>query len=180
MTRGLTRHDLSAPQARIFDHEPHEPHERAERVAPRAASSPSRRRKFALAAARRARSCGSCGSWFLLAALAACAPKPAGHGAEALRLDCSQPFAAQAERLTAQPGLKAAPKDPAEPYRFYSSEDGATSYLITEPGAPGHPAIMMQRARHGAVATTGCPYGDRKGYDQLAAYLDSLKTWTRK
>ena len=115
-----------------------------------------------------------------LLALAACAPKPESHGLEPQALDCSQPFAAQAERLTAQPGLKPAPKDPAEPYRFYSSEDGATSYLITEAGAPGHPAIMMQRARHGSVETTGCPYGDRKGYDQLMAYLDGLKSWTRK
>jgi hypothetical protein len=113
-------------------------------------------------------------------AICACAPKVETHGAEPLGLDCSQPFAAQAERLTAQPGLKPAPKDPAEPYRFYSSEDGATSYLITEPGAPGHPAIMMQRARHKAVVTTGCPYGDRKGYDQLLGYLDGLKAWTRK
>jgi hypothetical protein len=115
----------------------------------------------------------------MLALLAACAPKPASHGAELLALDCRQPFATQAERITAQPGLKAAPKDPAEPYRWYSSEDGATSYLITEPGAPGHPAIMMQRALHGDVKTTGCPYGDPKGYAQLVAYLDGLKTWHR-
>jgi hypothetical protein len=131
-------------------------------------------------AARRGRSWGSCGSWFIFAALAACAPKQNTHGLEPLSLDCSQPFAAQAERITAQPGLKAAPKDPAEPYRYYSSEDGATSYLVTEPGAPGHPAIMMQRAVHHDVKTTGCAYGDKKGYQQLAAYLDSLKGWTRK
>jgi hypothetical protein len=111
--------------------------------------------------------------------LAACSPKPAGHGAEMLALDCAQPFETQSQRITAQPGLKGAPKDPAEPYRWYSSEDGATSYLITEPGAPGHPAIMMQRALHGDVKTTGCAYGDKAGYDQLARYLDSLKTWHR-
>ena len=96
-----------------------------------------------------------------------------------LTLDCSQPFTAQAEHIAAQPGLKGAPKDPAEPYRWYSSEDGATSYLVTEPGAPGHPAIMMQKALHGDVKTTGCAYGDKAGYDQLAKYLDSLKTWHR-
>ena len=111
--------------------------------------------------------------------ICACAPKPESHGLEPIGLDCSQPFEAQAQRLTAQPGLKAAPKDAAEPYRFYSSEDGATSYLITEAGAPGHPAIMMQRAVHGDVKTTGCPYGDRKAYDKLLAYLEGLKEWHR-
>ena len=38
----------------------------------------------------------------------------------------------------------------------------------------------MQRAAGGDVKTTGCPYGDQKGYEQLQAYLDSLKTWARK
>jgi len=121
-----------------------------------------------------------CAGGGLLLTLLGCSPKAATHGAELLSLDCSQPFAAQAERLTAQPGLKAAPKDPAEPYRYYSSEDGATSYLITEPGAPGHPAIMMQQAVHHDVKTSGCAYGDKAGYQKLLAYLDSLKTWSRK
>lgn len=114
------------------------------------------------------------------ALLAACSPRPASHEAALLSLDCSQPFEDQARRIAAQPGLNAAPKDPAEPYRWYSSGDGATSYLITVPGAPGHPAIMMQKALHGDVKTTGCAYGDKAGYDQLMAYLDSLKTWRRK
>ena len=116
----------------------------------------------------------------LLTSMTLCACAPKAKPAAAVALDCSQPFAAQAERLTGQPGLKAAPKDPAEPYRYYSSEDGATSYLITEPGAPGHPAIMMQRAVHHDVKTAGCAYGDKAGYQALAAYLDSLKTWSRK
>ena len=110
--------------------------------------------------------------------LCACAPKaeaPAGP----LGLDCALPFEAQAAKLTTQPHLIAAPQDYAEPYKFYSTEDNRTSYLITKPGAPGHPAIMMQRAGGGTVKTTGCPYGDRKGYDQLLAYLESLKTWHR-
>jgi len=111
--------------------------------------------------------------------ICACSPKPATHGAEMLSLDCAKPFEAQAQTITAQPGLKGAPKDPAEPYRWYSSEDGATSYMVTEPGAPGHPAIMMQKALHGDVKTTGCAYGDKAGYDQLMKYLDSLKTWHR-
>jgi hypothetical protein len=97
-----------------------------------------------------------------------------------MALDCSQPFEAQAAAIKAQPHLVPAPHESAEPYLFYSSEDGRTSYLITEKGAPGHPAIMMQRASGGQVATSGCPYGDQKGYKQLLAYLDSLKTWTRK
>ncbi|MGA0607319.1 hypothetical protein ACO2Q0_15115 [Phenylobacterium sp. VNQ135] len=95
-------------------------------------------------------------------------------------LDCAQPFETQAAALVAQPHLVPAPKDPAEPYRFYSSNDGRTSYLITEAAAPGHPAIMMQQASGSDVVTTGCPYGDKAGYDQLHAYLDGLKHWRRK
>ena len=110
----------------------------------------------------------------------ACAPKPEATAPAALALDCSQPFEAQATRIAAQPHLVPAPHESAEPYRFYSTEDGRASYLITEKGAPGHPAIMMQTASGGQVKTTGCPYGDPKGYRQLMAYLDSLKTWTRR
>ena len=120
-------------------------------------------------------------AWAALAllALAACsqeADKPLAYR----DLDCAQPFAAQAQALTAQAGLTPAPEDPAEPYRFFSSVDGRTSYLITKPGAPGHPAIMMQRAKGSDVVTTGCPYGDKLGYDELHAYLDSLKSWRRR
>jgi hypothetical protein len=115
----------------------------------------------------------------LLLALSACA-KAEAPPPEAVALDCAQPFEAQNARIVAQPGLVPAPKDRNEPYRFYSTEDGRASWLVTEPGAPGHPAIMMQRATGGEVVTTGCPYGDKAGYDQLHAYLDSLKTWRRK
>lgn len=108
------------------------------------------------------------------------APKPEATAPTAMALDCSQPFEAQAAKITAQPHLVPAPHESAEPYLFYSTEDGRSSYLITEKGAPGHPAIMMQRASGGEVATTGCPYGDPKSYRQLLAYLDSLKTWTRR
>lgn len=111
--------------------------------------------------------------------LAACAPMTEPEPTYA-GLDCAQSFEAQVAALVAQPHLIPAPVEPAEPYRFYSSADGRTSYLITVKGAPGHPAIMMQKARDGEVITSGCPYGDRKGYDQLHAYLDSLKTWRRK
>ena len=97
-----------------------------------------------------------------------------------LGLDCGQPFEAQAAALVAQPKLDPAPVEPAEPYRFYSSADGSVSYLITQASAPAHPAIMMQKAGGGTVKTTGCRYGGRKAYDELLAYLDSLKQWTRK
>jgi hypothetical protein len=112
--------------------------------------------------------------------LCACAPKPEAPAWTPLALDCAQPFEAQAAKIVAQSHLAPPSHAPGEPYTFYSTEDGHTSYLITEKGAPGHPAIMMQRAHGGDVVTTGCPYGSPKGYKQLLAYLDSLKTWARK
>jgi hypothetical protein len=112
--------------------------------------------------------------------LCACSPKAQAPPWTPVALDCAQPFEAQAAKITAQPHLLAPSHAPGEPYTFYSTDDGHASYLITEPGAPGHPAIMMQRARGGDVVTTGCRYGDQKGYNQLLAYLDSLKTWARK
>jgi len=114
-----------------------------------------------------------------LVLLVGCGPKEAAQP-QPVGLECGAGFQALAARIVGQAGLVPAPKDPNEPYRFYSMADGATSYLITEPGAPGHPAIMMQRARGAEVTTSGCPYGDAKGYAQLVAYLDSLKTWRRK
>lgn len=113
-------------------------------------------------------------------ALCACSQKPPAPAFQPVQLDCSLPFETLKAKIVSQPHLVPAPKDPAEPYRFYSTDDAQTSYLITEPGAPGHPAIMIQKALAGGVKTTGCAYGDRHGYDQLMAYLDSLKTWTRK
>jgi hypothetical protein len=109
----------------------------------------------------------------------ACAPKAEAPPAVAA-LDCSMPFEALAAKITALPNLAPPSHAAGEPYTFYSTEDGHTSYLITEKGAPGHPAIMMQTARGGEVVTTGCPYGDPKGYKQLLAYLDSLKTFARR
>jgi len=117
---------------------------------------------------------------FLLT-LSACAPKSQTATATALALDCKMNFAEQSAKIIAQPNLMPAQHAPGEPYNFYSSTDGHASYLITEPGAPGHPAIMMQTAGGGAgVKTTGCAYGNKRGYQQLANYLDSLKTWTRR
>ena len=39
---------------------------------------------------------------------------------------------------------------------------------------------MMQTASNGDVKTTGCAYGNKRGYQQLLTYLDSLKTWSRR
>ena len=107
-------------------------------------------------------------------ALAACAPK--AQAPAALALDCSQPFETLKAKIVAQPALKAAPQEASEPYRAYSTEDGQASYYITEPGAPAHPAILMQQtAGGGAMKNTGCAYGDKAAYAQLVAYLASLK-----
>jgi len=115
----------------------------------------------------------------LLLSLNACGPK-AAPPQRFLDLDCKQPFQAQADALVAQPNLVPAGEVGAEPYRYYSSADGQTSYLITKPGSPAHPAIMIQRALGGEVKTSGCAYGDKAGYDQLLAYLEGLKSWRRK
>lgn len=112
--------------------------------------------------------------------LCACAPKPEAPPAAVAALDCSMSFEALAAKIVALPHLAPPSHAPGEPYTFYSTEDGHTSYLITEMGAPGHPAIMMQTAHGGNVVTSGCPYGSPKGYKQLLAYLDSLKTWARR
>jgi hypothetical protein len=115
----------------------------------------------------------------VLLTLAACAPKPGEQAVKYLDLDCAKPFSAQVAAIVAQPQLMPAGEVGSEPYSYYSSADGHTSYLITRPGSPAHPAIMIQRAR-GGVTTTGCAYGSKPGYDELLAYLESLKTWTRK
>jgi len=112
--------------------------------------------------------------------LCACAPKAEAPPPAPLALDCTQPFEAQAAKIIAQPRLVPAPKEPGEPYRFYSVEGGAVSYVITEKGAPGHPAILMQSAAGGRLTTTGCPYGDAKGYQKVVAYIDSLKKVTKR
>ena len=114
----------------------------------------------------------------LLFTLAACSPKAAEPEPAYLDLDCAKPFDAQVAAIIAQPQLVPAGTVGAEPYSYYSSADGRTSYLITRPGSPAHPAIMIQRA-HNGITTTGCRYGSRKAYDELLAYLESLKTWTR-
>jgi hypothetical protein len=115
-----------------------------------------------------------------LLSLCACAPEAPAQTDPAIGLDCSLPFDVQAAKITGQAGLTQAPHDPLEPYRFYSTPHGRVSYLITEPGSPGHPAIAMEVARHGGVDISGCPYGAKKGYDQIIAYLESLKSVTHR
>jgi hypothetical protein len=106
--------------------------------------------------------------------LGACAPEPAAPSA--VTLDCSQPFETLEARILGQPGLSAAPVEPGEPYRTYSTLDGHASYFVTEPGAPAHPAILMQQAgQGGATKNTGCAYGDRAAFAQLMAYFNGLK-----
>ena len=109
--------------------------------------------------------------------LSACAPK--AKPAEAVTLDCSQPFETLKAKIVAQPGLAPAPQEPTEPYRAYSTADGHASYFITEPGAPAHPAILMQQAANGQLKNTGCAWGDKTAYDQLMTYLTGLKAGRR-
>ena len=115
----------------------------------------------------------------LLLTLAACSGKPAEPRVAYLEPDCAKPFDAQVAAIVAQPKLVPAGNVGAEPYSYYSSADGSVSYLITRKGSPAHPAIMIQRAKNG-VTTDGCAYGSKQAYAELKAYLESLKTWTRK
>jgi len=108
-----------------------------------------------------------------LFALAACAPK-AEAPPPLPALDCARGFAALSADIAASPALRAAPKEPGEPYRFYLSNAGGTAFVITEPGAPGHPAVLKQEKRGGQTLNSGCPFGDHAGYQQVLTYLQSL------
>lgn len=112
-------------------------------------------------------------------ALAGCSQKTVEQPVAYLQPDCAAPFDAQVAAITAQPNLVPAGNVGAEPYSYYSSTDGSVSYLITRRGSPAHPAIMIQRARNG-VTTDGCAWGSKPAYEELKAYLESLKSWTRK
>lgn len=90
-----------------------------------------------------------------------------------LTLDCAQGFQALSARIAAEPGLKLAPS-PGEPYRYFNAEDGAVSFVVTQPGAPAHPAVFRQLATPAGMQTTGCAYGDGPGYDRFVAYLKGL------
>lgn len=103
--------------------------------------------------------------------LSGCAPKPVAP--PVFSLDCARGFEALSAAIAAQPDLKPAPA-PGEPYRYYNAADGATSYVVTLPGGAGHPAIIEQRAGPKGQSQTGCPYGDKAGYERLDVYLRSL------
>lgn len=113
----------------------------------------------------------------LLAALAACAPD-APPPQPRLALDCSLSYEALSAKVMAHPGLTQQPAERGEPYRFYTSPETAEAFVFTEPGAPGHPAILKQEVvrenGEARMRNTGCPYGDRAGYDQVLAYLESM------
>lgn len=109
----------------------------------------------------------------LALALGACSPK-ADAPPPAPTLDCAKGFEALSRTIATAPGVTRAPKSPGEPYSFYNAEDGRTSFVVTQPGAPGHPAILKQAIGPAGQQTTGCPFGDKAGYDQLTAYLASL------
>jgi hypothetical protein len=104
--------------------------------------------------------------------LAGCAPQ-AEAPAPAIVFDCAQSFADQVARITTARGMTRAPVA-REPYRYYNAADGATSFVITDPQAPAHPAIIRQRALGGGMETTGCAYGHKGAYDELLAYVASL------
>lgn len=104
----------------------------------------------------------------------ACAPKPVEAPApQPLTLDCVLGFEALSAKIAAEPGLTRAVA-PGEPYRYYNAADGGVSYVVTEPGGAGHPAIVRQTATDKGMVEDGCAYGDKAGYDQLVAYLRSL------
>jgi hypothetical protein len=111
--------------------------------------------------------------------LGACSPK-AEPPRPRLQLDCSLSYEALSAKILAQPDLKLAAPTPGEPYRFYMTPGGGEAFIFTEPGAPGHPAILKQegvsRAGKAVMTNSGCPYGNKAGYEQVMAYLQGLQT----
>lgn len=109
--------------------------------------------------------------------LTACAPEPEPIRPR-LALDCSLAYEALAAQVLAQPGLIPAPQERGEPYRFYNMQGGGEAFVLTQPGAPGHPAIFkqeaMQESGRKVMKNSGCAYGDKAGFDQVMAYLEGL------
>ena len=109
--------------------------------------------------------------------LTACAPEPEPPRLR-LALDCSLSYDALSAKVLAQPDLIAAPQERGEPYRFYNVRGGGEAFVFTQEGAPGHPAVLKQEAvqENGrkVMKNTGCAYGDKAGFDQVMAYLESL------
>ncbi|MDP3660070.1 hypothetical protein [Phenylobacterium sp.] len=112
-------------------------------------------------------------------ALGACGSPPQTPSTRpAFVLDCDKGFAVLSARIAADPDLVKAPATPGEPYDVYNATDGHASFFVTQKAAPGHPAIVMQQPeRVGGkldMKNTGCPYGQRKGYDELITYLEII------
>ena len=116
---------------------------------------------------------------FPLIALQACAPEPP-PARQKLVLDCNLPYETLAAKVLAQPGLKPAPQERGEPYGFYNMEGGGEAFVLTHPGAPGHPAVFKQEAVQESgrkvMKNTGCAYGEKAGFDQVMTYLESLSS----
>ena len=109
---------------------------------------------------------------------AACAPDPEPAPPPRLALDCSLPYEALSAKVLTYPGLVPAPQERGEPYRFYNVASGGEAFVLTQPGAPGHPAVFKQEAvqENGrkVMKNTGCAYGDKAGFGQVMAYLEGL------
>ncbi|WP_312162648.1 hypothetical protein [Phenylobacterium sp.] len=109
--------------------------------------------------------------------LTACAPPPEPPRPR-LALDCALAYEALSAKVLAQPGLIPAPQERGEPYRFYNMQGGGEAFVLTQAGAPGHPAVFKQEAVQESgrkvMKNTGCAYGDKAGFDQVMAYLESL------
>ena len=104
--------------------------------------------------------------------LVACAPPPVPQPPP-FRLECGLGYELLAREITALPDIQLA-KSPGEPYRYFNSADGQTSYVVTLPGGAGHPAIIQQRSTPNGMADAGCAYGNMAGYNELLAYLKNL------
>jgi len=105
--------------------------------------------------------------------LSGCRQAPTPPEPARLRLDCGRGFAALSADIAAVPEVQLA-RAPGEPYHYYSTSDGQTSWVITLPGGAGHPAIVEQDVVEGRMVETGCAYGDTRGYNELVTYLRGL------
>jgi hypothetical protein len=120
--------------------------------------------------------------WAAVAALALAACGDTGAGpprappppAAVTTLDCAKGFDALSAEIAAMPDLVQAPS-PGEPYRFLNHRNGNPSFVVTLPDAPAHPAILMQSSAGGATSTSGCRWSDEASYEELVAYIRSLK-----
>jgi hypothetical protein len=103
--------------------------------------------------------------------LSACAPTVAPP--PVFKLDCRLGYEQLAKQIATLPDIQLA-RAPGEPYHYFNSLDGQTSYVVTLPGGSGHPAVIEQRSTSTGMVDSGCAFGDKSGYDELIAYLESL------